>query len=110
MRSAKDKAWDEMKEKVAKIANALKINDWTIVENEYDDLNKRVEAKRYVYSPSNSSSSSSSSTSSISLPPIHPPTHHFPYTVPSSAPAPFLAFTSSSVSRSRRSWPRSARR
>jgi len=37
---------------VAKIQNALKINDWTIAENEFDDLNKRVEAKRYVLPPS----------------------------------------------------------
>lgn len=46
VRSAKDKAWDEMKEKVGKIANALKINDWTIVEGEFDELSKRIEAKK----------------------------------------------------------------
>ncbi len=46
VRSAKDKAWDEMKEKVGKITNALKINDWTIVEGEFDELSKRIEAKR----------------------------------------------------------------
>lgn len=46
VRSAKDKAWDEMKEKVGKITNALKINDWTIVEGEFDELSKRIEAKK----------------------------------------------------------------
>lgn len=46
VRSAKDKAWDEMKEKVGKINNALKINDWTIVEGEFDELSKRIEAKK----------------------------------------------------------------
>ena len=34
---------------VAKIHNALKINDWTIIENEFDDLNKRVESKRALF-------------------------------------------------------------
>jgi hypothetical protein len=46
VRSAKDKAWDEMKDKVGKINNALKINDWTIVEGEFDELSKRIEAKK----------------------------------------------------------------
>ena len=31
---------------MGKITNALKINDWTIVEGEFDELSKRVEAKK----------------------------------------------------------------
>jgi len=46
VRSAKDKAWDTMKEKVKKIKHSLDINDWSQLEEDFDELNKHVEKSR----------------------------------------------------------------
>jgi len=43
VKSAKEKAWDSMKETVAKIKNHMKINDWNGIQTNFEDVNKQIE-------------------------------------------------------------------
>lgn len=47
-KSQKDRAWDAIKDAIVKIYDALKINDWSRVQDEYQKVNDKVEKSRML--------------------------------------------------------------
>ena len=48
VKSHKDRAWDSMKDCVGKIRNAMKNNDWSLVQDEFANVNKLVEKSKML--------------------------------------------------------------
>lgn len=48
VRSQKDKSWETMLECINKIKSAMKINDWSIISDEFDNVNKIVEKSKML--------------------------------------------------------------
>ena len=50
MKSHKDKTWDTMLDSIVRIKNAIKNNDWSIIQDEYENVNKQVEKAKMLIS------------------------------------------------------------
>lgn len=48
VKSQKDRKWDSMKEGIAKIRNAKKNNDWSLIQDEFANVNKMVEKSKML--------------------------------------------------------------
>ena len=48
VKSQKDRAWDTMRESIVRIKNARKTNDWSVIQDEFDDVNKMVEKSKML--------------------------------------------------------------
>ena len=48
VKSQKDRAWDSMKEGIVRIKNAKKTNDWSVIQDEFDKVNKMVEKSKML--------------------------------------------------------------
>jgi len=47
-KSQKDRAWDTMREGVVRIRNARKTQDWSVVQDEFDNVNKKMEKSKML--------------------------------------------------------------
>ena len=50
MKSGKDRAWDTMLEGIVRIRNAKKTNDWSVIQDEFDEVNRLVEKSKMLIS------------------------------------------------------------
>ena len=50
VKSQKDRAWDTMLEGIVRIRNAKKTNDWSVIQDEFDGVNKLVEKSKMLIS------------------------------------------------------------
>jgi translation initiation factor 3 subunit C len=48
VKSQKDRMWDNVKESVRKIRNSMKTGDWPIVQDEFEELNKKIEKAKIL--------------------------------------------------------------
>jgi translation initiation factor 3 subunit C len=48
VKSQKDRAWDTMRESIVRIKNARKTNDWSVIQDEFDEVNKMVEKSKML--------------------------------------------------------------
>lgn len=48
VKSAKDRTWDTLKDIVKKIKNAMKTNDWPKIQDEFDELNKKIDKSKML--------------------------------------------------------------
>ena len=48
MKSGKDRAWDTMLEGIVRIRNAKKTNDWSVIQDEFDEVNRLVEKSKML--------------------------------------------------------------
>lgn len=48
VKSQKDRAWDSMREGIARIKNAKKTNDWSLIQDEFDRVNKMIEKSKML--------------------------------------------------------------
>ena len=48
VQSHKDRAWDSMKDCLGRIRNAKKNNDWNIIQEQFDELNKTVDKSKML--------------------------------------------------------------
>ena len=48
MRSEKDRTWNNIFERVCKIRSAIKINDWSTIHDEFEDVNKQVDKAKML--------------------------------------------------------------
>lgn len=48
VKSQKDRAWDSIRDAIVKIYDALKINDWSRVQDEYNSVNIKVEKSKML--------------------------------------------------------------
>lgn len=48
MRSQKDRAWDAIREGVVKIKNARKNEDWSVFQDEFEAVNKKIEKSKML--------------------------------------------------------------
>jgi hypothetical protein len=48
VKSQKDRAWDNMKEGILRIKNSKKTNDWSVIQDEFDKVNKMIEKSRML--------------------------------------------------------------
>ena len=50
VKSQKDRAWDTMLEGIVRIRNAKKTNDWSVIQDEFDSVNRLVEKSKMLIS------------------------------------------------------------
>jgi translation initiation factor 3 subunit C len=48
VKSEKDRTWDNIFERVVKIRSAMKINDWTQIHNEFEEVNKQIDKSKML--------------------------------------------------------------
>jgi translation initiation factor 3 subunit C len=48
VKSGKDRAWDTMLEGIVRIRNAKKTNDWSVIQDEFDEVNRLVEKSKML--------------------------------------------------------------
>jgi translation initiation factor 3 subunit C len=48
VRSEKDRAWENIFERVLKIRSAMKINDWNLIHEEFEDVNKQIDKSKML--------------------------------------------------------------
>ncbi len=48
MKSQKDRAWDSMKEGIVRIRNARKNSDWSLIQDEFANVNKMIEKSKML--------------------------------------------------------------
>ncbi len=52
MKSQKDRAWDSIRDGVAKIRNAMKNSDWSVIQDEFANVNKLIERSKMLIAKS----------------------------------------------------------
>lgn len=48
VKSQKDRAWDTMLESIVRIRNAKKTNDWSVIQDEFDEVNRMIEKSKML--------------------------------------------------------------
>eukprot|EP01035_Chromulina_nebulosa_P020205 gene20205-26227_t len=48
VKSQKDRQWDNLKDSVKKIKNAMKTTDWSLIQDEFEELNKKIEKSKIL--------------------------------------------------------------
>ena len=48
VKSQKDRAWDTMQESILRIKNARKTNDWSVIQDEFEEVNRMVEKSKML--------------------------------------------------------------
>ena len=48
VKSQKDRAWDTMQESILRIKNARKTNDWSVIQDEFEEVNRMVDKSKML--------------------------------------------------------------
>lgn len=48
VKSQKDRTWDAILERIVRIRNARKTNDWSVIQDEFDEVNKMIEKAKVI--------------------------------------------------------------
>jgi translation initiation factor 3 subunit C len=48
VKSQKDRTWDAILEKIVRIRNARKTNDWSVIQDEFEEVNKMIEKAKVI--------------------------------------------------------------